>query len=121
VAAIQVALLAQVGLGLFAVDVDGMESGPLSYLVDFDTGRLAAEIHELIFRILQGLIVLHVGAVLFYLVYKRQNLIRAMITGRGEFASDPGLKFASWPTLLIGLVLAFGLMWFISKGLRFTD
>ena len=36
-------LAAQVILGMFAVDIDGMESGPFSYLVEFDTGRLAAE------------------------------------------------------------------------------
>jgi cytochrome b len=119
VAAILVLLVAQVSLGLFAVDVDGLESGPLSYLVEFDTGRLAAEIHELVFRLLQALIVLHVVAVVFYLVYKRQNLIKAMITGRGEFASDPGLKFAPWWSLLIGVLLALGAAWLISTGLRF--
>ena len=37
--AILLLLAAQVTLGLFAVDIDGLESGPLSHLVDFDTGR----------------------------------------------------------------------------------
>jgi cytochrome b len=55
-------LAAQVTLGLFAVDIDGIESGPLSDLVDFDTGRAMAEAHELTFRILQALIVLHLAA-----------------------------------------------------------
>src|ERR1700726_3554826 len=32
-------LLAQVTLGLFSVDVDGIESGPLSHWVSFETGR----------------------------------------------------------------------------------
>src|SRR5690242_6646079 len=32
-------LLAQVTLGLFAVDIDGIESGPLSSHVSFGTGR----------------------------------------------------------------------------------
>jgi cytochrome b len=120
VAALLVLLLAQVTLGLFAVDVDGLESGPLSYMVEFDTGRLAAELHELTFRLLQGLVVLHVAAVLFYLVYKRQNLIGAMITGRRAFSADPGLRFAPWWKAAIGVVIAFALMWFISKGLRFS-
>jgi len=35
-------LLSQIVLGLFAVDVDGIESGPLSTYVSFDTGRAAA-------------------------------------------------------------------------------
>ncbi|MES1262768.1 MAG: cytochrome b/b6 domain-containing protein, partial [Peristeroidobacter soli] len=39
-------LLAQIVLGLFAVDVDGIESGPLSLYVSFETGRACAEWHE---------------------------------------------------------------------------
>jgi cytochrome b len=113
-------LVAQVSLGLFAVDIDGLESGPLSHLVEFETGRTAAEWHELTFRALQVLVVLHVAAVAFYLVWKRQNLVGAMITGRRRFAADPGLRFAPWWRLLIGAAIAFALMWFISKGLRFS-
>ena len=37
-------LALQVVLGLFAVDVDGIESGPLSLYVSFETGRDAAEL-----------------------------------------------------------------------------
>lgn len=120
VAALLLLVLVQATLGLFAVDVDGLESGPLSYLVEFETGRLAAEWHELTFRFLQGLIVLHVAAVLFYLVYKRQNLIGAMITGRRAFSADPGLRFAPWWKAAVGVVIAFVLTWLISKGLRFS-
>jgi len=119
VVAILALLVAQVTLGLFAVDIDGLESGPLSHLVSFDTGRLCAEWHELTFRALQALVVVHVAAVIFYLAYKRQNLIGPMITGRRAFAADPGLRFAPWWSLVIGVVIAFGLMWFISKGLKF--
>src|SRR5688500_10801689 len=39
-------LAVQVVSGLFAVDIDGIESGPLSHLVDFDQGRTASGIHE---------------------------------------------------------------------------
>ena len=119
VAALLILLLVQVTLGLFAVDIDGLESGPLSYLVDFDTGRLASALHELTFRMLQALVVLHVAAVVFYLVYKRQNLIGAMITGRRAFAADPRLRFAPWWKAAIGVVIACVLTWFVSKGLRF--
>lgn len=71
----------QVVSGLFAVDVDGIESGPLSYLVDFDQGRFAAEVHEVSFNLLMALVVLHVLAVLFYLLVKRRNLTWVMVTG----------------------------------------
>lgn len=74
-------LTLQVILGLFAVDLDGLESGPLSSWVSFDVGRLAAKAHGLLFEVLLWLIGLHVAAVLFYLIYKRANLIRPMFLG----------------------------------------
>ena len=112
-------LAAQVTFGLFAVDIDGLESGPLSTYVDFDTGRLFAKWHHWSFTGLQVMAVLHVSAVIFYLVYKRQNLIRPMITGRRDFPADPGLRFAPWWSLAIGVAIAFTAMVFISKGLKF--
>jgi cytochrome b len=46
VIALLLAMATQVALGLFAVDVDGIESGPLSHLVSFDTGRTCAKLHH---------------------------------------------------------------------------
>src|SRR5262249_26038896 len=42
----------QIVLGLFAVDVDGIESGPLSEYVSFDAGRAAAHWHDTVFNVL---------------------------------------------------------------------
>jgi cytochrome b len=111
-------LLAHCAFGLFAVDIDGLESGPLSHLVDFDTGRTFAGFHELSFRALYILAGLHVAAVAFYLVYKRQNLVGAMITGRQRFAADPGLRFASVWKFLVGVAAAAAIAWFVAKGLK---
>jgi cytochrome b len=119
VAALLATLVVQVGSGLFAVDLDGLESGPLSHLVDYDGGRAAAAVHDISFTVLQALVVLHLAAVVFYLAYKRQNLIGAMISGRRRFAADPGLTFAPAWKALLGVVGAFVLMWFVSKGLKF--
>ena len=74
-------LLVQSGLGLFAVDVDGIESGPLSDLVSFDTGRYLARWHGKIVNILLVFIFLHLAAILHYAFYKRENLTAAMLTG----------------------------------------
>ncbi|HEY4368141.1 MAG TPA: cytochrome b/b6 domain-containing protein [Steroidobacteraceae bacterium] len=116
-----VLLLAQVGLGLFAGDVDGIESGPLSSYVSFETTRTCAELHEQVFNFLLGFIVLHVVAVLFYLIFKRDNLIAAMIHGRRAFHphNSPQLRFASWPRLLIGIAIAAFTAWIIARGLKF--
>lgn len=117
VMAMLAALLVQVGLGLFASDIDGLESGPLSHLVDFDASRVAAELHEKTFRIVQGLVVLHLAAIGYYWLWKRQNLIGAMLTGKQRLATE-ALRPASMVRLLIGVVLAVAVAWFIAKGAR---
>jgi len=112
-------LLVQVGTGLFVVDIDAFEGGPLSDRVSYDTGRALAEIHETSFRVLQALVVLHVGAVLFYWLWKRTNLVGAMITGKRTLPGDPGLAGAPVWRLVVGVVLAAAIAWALSKGLRF--
>jgi cytochrome b len=113
-------LLAQVLLGLFAVDVDGLESGPMSMYVSFETGRVAAEWHEWVFNALMTLIVIHVIAVLYYLLFRRQNLVGAMFTGKRRFASDvPALVTAAWWKLAIGVLFAGSLTWAASKAFDF--
>ena len=86
VAAMLVILAAQAGLGLFAVDVDGLYDGPLSFLVSYDAARETAALHGLVVDALLILVGLHVAAVLFHLFYKRENLTRAMLTGRARLA-----------------------------------
>lgn len=114
-------LLAQAGLGLFAGDIDGIESGPLSAFVSFETTRTCAQLHEQLFNILLAFIALHVAAVFFYLVFKRDNLIATMIHGRRAFPAghSPQLRFASWPRLLAGVAIAIAIVWMIARGLRF--
>lgn len=112
-------ILVQASLGLFATDIDGIESGPLSDRVSFDTGRLFSEWHELAFRALQGLIVLHLAAIVFYAVWKREDLVAAMITGRRRFetAVTP-LKTAPLWSLVVGVILAVAAAYAIAKGFR---
>ncbi|MBC8027858.1 MAG: cytochrome b/b6 domain-containing protein [Steroidobacteraceae bacterium] len=111
------ALLAtQIVLGLFAVDVDGLESGPLSSLVSFDTGRTAAHWHETIFNVLLAVIGLHILAAHYYLVVRKQNLIGAMFTGHRHLdGSQPSLVPASIVRLILGILIAAALTWFISR------
>ena len=80
--ALLAALSIQVGTGLFSVDVDGLESGPLAILVSFKTGRDIADIHELNFDILVILIALHIAAIAVYQFVLKANLVRPMVTGR---------------------------------------
>jgi cytochrome b len=95
VVAMLATMLLQTFLGLFAVDVDGIESGPLSYLVSFDVGRIAAQVHHCVFNALLCLIGLHMAAILFHQLYKKQNLTQRMITGR--YTTDESSTLFSWP------------------------
>ncbi|WP_309089824.1 cytochrome b/b6 domain-containing protein [Phenylobacterium sp.] len=118
VLALLAVLAVQVTTGLFAVDIDAFEAGPLSDRVSYDVGRAFAEVHELSFRLLQVLVVVHVAAVLFYLFYKRTNLIGPMITGRRTLPQDPGLAGAPVWRLVLAVAIAAAFAWFVSKGLR---
>lgn len=79
---------AQVGLGLFAQDHDAVNSGPLNFLVSYDTAKAISEVHEALFNGIIALVVLHVGAILYYRFVKRDNLVGPMITGRRVFDID---------------------------------
>jgi cytochrome b len=116
VIALLLLLILQIGLGLFAVDVDGIESGPLSHLVSFDTGRACAELHEDVFDVLLGFIALHIAAVLFYLLYRKENLITPMINGKRHVddPSDIAPVRISAIRLAIGIVIAAGTVWAIT-------
>lgn len=107
----------QIVTGLFAVDVDGLESGPLSDRVTFDQGRWFAELHEVSFVVLQAVVVLHIVAVLFYLFYKRDNLIAPMITGSRR-TTGPAMTRAPVGLLLVAIAVSVAMMWFVSNGLR---
>ena len=105
-------LVTQVGLGLFTVDVDGIESGPLSLFVSFDAGRQAASWHERIFDALLVFVSLHVAAVLFYWLARGQNLIARMFHGHDAHARETStIEFASGLRALLGVILAALIVW----------
>jgi cytochrome b len=114
-------LCAQVATGLFAVDVDGIESGHLSHLVSFDQGRQLAEIHEASFDILIALIGLHLVAIALYYVALGANLIKPMVTGKRKASEkDPAdaagaVQVFPFMRIAIGLVIAGGVVVFIGQ------
>jgi cytochrome b len=118
VAAMLLALLTQVGLGLFSVDEDEIYEGPLSRFVDFDTGRAIAHWHHKMFWVLVALIGVHLAAIVVYALMRR-NLVGPMITGVGRLA--PGVQAPplapAWRMAAVALV-AFGFAWVVAHGLR---
>ncbi|MCC6470566.1 MAG: cytochrome b/b6 domain-containing protein [Alphaproteobacteria bacterium] len=67
--------------GMFATD-DIYTDGPLKYLVSDDTSKRLTTLHRYGVNVLLVLVGLHVAAVLFYLLVKKDNLVGAMVTGR---------------------------------------
>ncbi len=113
-------VLAMVGYGLFAVDVDGLYSGPLSSYVSFRTGRRIARTHHWLFDYLLIAIALHLAAILFYQFYKRHNLVLPMITGRRmPDGRTESITSVPWWRFAIGAAVAALIVWAITTGLYF--
>lgn len=119
VVAMLAALAGQVGLGLFSTDIDGLESGPLDYLVSFDTGRAAARAHHLLFAAIEALVALHIVAILFYLVARRTNLIASMLHGRAAAPATTPAVTTPWGRALAIAIAATLVTAFVANGLKF--
>jgi cytochrome b len=109
-------LATQVSIGLFTQDVDGLESGPLAYLVSYDTADAARGWHELGFNLLLALIAIHLAAIAYYQFAKRENLVRPMITGRRVFDQSVRAPMMApiWRFALCASIAA-GLAWWIGQ------
>jgi cytochrome b len=105
------ALLALIGAlgitGLFAND-DVVTEGPLMHFISKEASDLLTAVHHVGFNILLALVALHVIAVYAHLVFKRENLIRPMFTGRKEGSPEQAGKVASPLLALVLLVLCGG-------------
>jgi cytochrome b len=123
VAALLAVLLTLVAAGLFSVDLDGLESGPLADYLSFDGGRVAAEIHEAAFKVVLALIGLHVCAIGFYQFLGGRDLVIPMITGRRDRSAGETVQDVRWSPLraAIGLAVIAALVWAVSKGFHFTS
>lgn len=97
-------LLVQGATGLFAND-DVMMEGPLAKHVSDRASEFATAIHDVNAAMLLSLVAIHIAAVLFYLLAKKENLIAPMITGRKQSATadEPARYGNLWlAALLLG-------------------
>ena len=101
--------------GLFSSD-DITETGPLADRVSDATVEWMTRVHHLNRWVLALLIALHVIAVLMHWVIRRDNLVAAMVHGRGRAAHDSASVVSVWRAVLllaisaiaVALVVAFG-------------
>ena len=90
VMALLILFLAQAVLGLFTSD-EIFYDGPFVKHVSNATVAVMTRLHKLNEWLLLGLIALHLAAILFYRLVKKENLVPAMITG------DKALGFEALP------------------------
>jgi len=91
VIALLLAVLAQAGSGLFADD-DILTQGPLNGLISSGVDNLASRTHGLAVWFIIALIVLHLAVIAYYRIYKRENLVTAMVTGRRDLPPGLGME-----------------------------
>jgi len=103
--------------GLFAFD-DIAFSGPLRPAVSSAASDRLSGWHRLTEWWLYGLLALHVLAVLFYTLVKKDNLVAPMITGRkpaGDLAHE-GVRGGGAVAFAIALAIAAAMVWAVASG-----
>ena len=81
VIAILLALAVQVITGLFSEDDGLFTEGPLAGMVSSGTRATLGSIHHITSEVILVLVGLHVSAIVFYWIWKRENLVKPMFTG----------------------------------------
>ncbi|MBU0620862.1 MAG: cytochrome b/b6 domain-containing protein [Gammaproteobacteria bacterium] len=103
--------------GLFAND-DIMSEGPLAHRVSKGMSDLATAWHEHGFHALLALVALHVAAIVFYLVVKRDNLVRPMLTGVKHLPQAGNVPQLHMRSIWLALAImggAAGTVWLLTK------
>ncbi|MCG9025151.1 cytochrome b/b6 domain-containing protein [Laribacter hongkongensis] len=103
-------LIAQVLTGLFAADIDSYAyDGPLVHLVDAEQAEAITLWHKALVNVLLGAVALHLSAIVFYALVKRQNLVGPMLTGYKSFEREVGkLDFTPGIIALVSLIVSAG-------------
>jgi cytochrome b len=119
VLAMLLVLLVQVGTGLVSDDEISFQ-GPLNRFVEASKGLAATSYHRNIGQwLVLALVLLHVGAILYYLLKKGDNLVRPMVQGDKEVASPTASSRDDAAMRLLALVLfaacAGGVAWLVTR------
>lgn len=105
-------VFAQALTGLFSSD-DIALFGPLAERVDAGVMDWMTDVHELLPDVLIALVVLHLVAVAYHALWKRENLVGAMFTGRKRLPADPGLRFVGAGRALTLAIAVAAVVWAI--------
>ncbi len=98
-------LALQAGSGLFSND-DIAFAGPWSATVDESLVQRLTGLHRQLADVLLGLTALHVVAIVFYLAFKRDNLVKPMVTGWKDVESGESTRRGGPVALVLALLIA---------------
>lgn len=93
--------------GLFAND-DIAFNGPLLELIGKGVSDRLTGWHKLMSNLLIGLVVLHVGAIVYYVRVKRENLVKPMVTGYTDAAEGESARGGGLLAFVLALLVALG-------------
>lgn len=107
--ALLLVILVQVGTGMFADD-EYYYFAPLNKFVSPETATSLTQFHGVNAKIILGLALLHIVAILFYYLYKKEKLVLTMITGKkpdeqDQYEAIPGSRLPA-AIVLAGIVTA---------------
>jgi len=104
--------------GLFAND-DITFRGPLYRAVSGGTSDMISGWHRQAEWVIYGLIALHIAAVMWHTLVRKDNLIRPMITGRKRVPEDIAQpsRGGGWLAFVIAVGVTAGVMWVATGGL----
>jgi cytochrome b len=110
-------LAVQAGTGLFLTD-DIFYAGPYNPVVSADTASWLAGIHHWNFRLLQGLVALHLLAIAWYQLRLKQNLVVPMLSGKKSgqrVAATAAIESSAlWRALCIAVLVGLGIWLLLS-------
>lgn len=104
---------------MFAVDDEIDIYGPLYSLVDAELSDGLTVFHSVLFDALLFMLALHIFAVFYYVLIKKENIIKPMITGRYPLSYVSGVQSEqvfSKRHLVFSISLATLLYWGIEGG-----
>jgi cytochrome b len=106
IALLLVTLTGMTVTGLFAAG--RRAAGPFAYLLSPSLARQLGGIHQLLSSLLIGLLALHVAGVLADWLLTRENLVKAMITGRKRLNAPEAVRerplAPAWRAAVVGLL-----------------
>lgn len=115
VVAILLALVVQVGTGLFASNEDLMVDSPLTHLVSTGTSRELTWIHEINVWVIIALVCLHLLAIAWYRLVRGDNLVLPMITGWKQLPEEVDAERNNWLLALVLLGAVSGGVYYLVK------